>query len=161
MWHWKLIAQLYQPLLALGPVVESSSTDNLKGCQALHEIDFGYCWRISLMFLKSADYWHKAPVPQRIYESLGPKMKFLVMLRDPVDRLHSDYSFNVSPSKNSRKSYFDSNGPISLSEFSHKYTQLAMLSFLYCNTNDNNEEVRNCLYKILFCNKIKCLINVL
>ena len=84
------------------------------------------------MFLKSADYWHRAPVPQRIYESLGPKMKFLVMLRDPVDRLHSDYSFNVSPSKNSRKSYLDLNGPTSLSEFSHKYTQLAMLSFLYC-----------------------------
>ena len=83
------------------------------------------------MFLKSADYWHRAPVPQRIYESLGPKMKFLVMLRDPVDRLHSDYSFNVSLSKNSRKSCFDSNGPTSLSEFSHKYRQLAMLSFLY------------------------------
>ena len=63
------------------------------------------------MFLKSADYWHRAPVPQRIYESLGLKMKFLVMLRDPVDRLHSDYSFNVSPSKNSRKCYLGSNGP--------------------------------------------------
>ena len=35
-------------------------------------------------------------VPERIYKSLGPKMKFLVMLRDPVDRIDSDYNFNVS-----------------------------------------------------------------
>ena len=46
--------------------------------------------------LKSADYWNRAHVPERIYKSLGPKMKFLVMLRDPVERLHSDYNFNVS-----------------------------------------------------------------
>ena len=50
--------------------------------------------------LKSADYWNRPQVPERIYESLGPKMKFLVMLRDPVDRIHSDYNFNVSSTIN-------------------------------------------------------------
>ena len=48
------------------------------------------------MFLKSADYWNRAPVPERVYQTFGPKMKFILMLRDPVDRLHSDYTFNVS-----------------------------------------------------------------
>ena len=56
-----------------------------------------------VMLFKSADYWHRVSVPQRIYDSLGPKMKFLVMLRDPVDRIHSDYSFNVSQLRNLRK----------------------------------------------------------
>ena len=35
-------------------------------------------------------------VPRRMYETLGPNVKLILILRDPVDRLHSDYNMNVS-----------------------------------------------------------------
>ncbi len=35
--------------------------------------------------------------PQLVHDMLGEDMKFIAILRDPVDRLHSDYHFMVCP----------------------------------------------------------------
>ena len=51
---------------------------------------------VCLSLLQTPRYWVNKTVPGRVRETLGSKMKFIVILRDPVDRLHSDYNFNVS-----------------------------------------------------------------
>ena len=51
---------------------------------------------LCLSMLQTPRYWVNKTVPGRVHKTLGSKMKFIVILRDPVDRLHSDYNFNVS-----------------------------------------------------------------
>jgi hypothetical protein len=43
----------------------------------------------------TADYIFYDYVPERIFKTLGPNIKLILMLRNPVDRAYSEYLFNV------------------------------------------------------------------
>ena len=48
-----------------------------------------------LIFFQTPRYFVNESTPGLVYDMLGPHMKFLLIVRDPVDRVHSDYRFQV------------------------------------------------------------------
>ena len=47
------------------------------------------------IFLQAPRSWVNVTMPRLVHGMLGDDMKFIVILRDPVDRLHSDYNSMV------------------------------------------------------------------